>query len=572
MLPLAITSILWFLLFHFLGNSTFGYTDTNSLFGWLDYDYGMKAGDEHGYLVPIAFLALLYMERDRLRAIPRKPNWLPIILLIAGVVIHLLGYRVQQVRISVIGFFIGWYGIIGLTCGLQLMRAIFFPYVLFVFCFPLGTLADTISFPLRLMATTITATVSHILGVDVVQVGTMLFNKAKGYEYEVAAACSGLRSLIATLFLSTIYAFLTFKDVKTWQGLTWRRIVLILSAFPLAVAANVFRLMMIIFAAEIWGQKGGAYVHDSSVLSMLPYIPAFLGMMVVAWLISPRKAVTDSDSEISEDFDDSKEIAKEVIKETSPVPPAIPLNVPDLFQTRWILVGVCGILCVTAVICWHFKMHQTIGKPGVEIVAGELFDENNNLVRTNMVKLPEICGSFSSKPLPVSTQELNWLPSDTTYGRRRYVSAIDNFTGDLSVVLMEKDRTSIHKPQYCLPGQGLQITKEETIELPVTLKDGSKLRTQLIHAGQTIQMEDGSTQPIQALYYYFFVADGQTTPNHSEMMMRIAKGLLFQGVTERWGYISFFTWFRPEQEKLAMKRSSELLEELLPQVMNDAKN
>lgn len=55
---------LWFLLFHLFGNSTFGYTDTSSLFGWLNYDYGMKAGDEHGYLVPFAFLALIWYEKS----------------------------------------------------------------------------------------------------------------------------------------------------------------------------------------------------------------------------------------------------------------------------------------------------------------------------------------------------------------------------------------------------------------------------------------------------------------------------------------------------------------------------
>ena len=37
---------------------------------------------------------------------------------------------------------------------------------------------------------------------------------------------------------------------------------MVLSAIPLAVAANVTRLMMIIFAGEIFGQEGGTYVRQ----------------------------------------------------------------------------------------------------------------------------------------------------------------------------------------------------------------------------------------------------------------------------------------------------------------------
>lgn len=271
-----ILTLLWFLTFHLFGNSTFGYTDTNSLFGWLDYDYGMKAGDEHGYLVPFAFLFLIWYEKKRFIAVKKEQWWPALILVGIGILVHLVGYRVQQVRISVIGFFLGWYGIMGMVWGRAWLKAVFFPFILFAFCFPIGTLADRISFPLRLWSSLITEHLSNLLGMDVVRNGTMLSNPAEGYRYEVAAACSGLRSLIATLGIAVVYGFLTFRT-------GWRRIFMIACAFPLAVAANVSRLMMIILAAEVFGQKGGEYVHDSSVLSMVPYLIAFFGMFMIAY-------------------------------------------------------------------------------------------------------------------------------------------------------------------------------------------------------------------------------------------------------------------------------------------------
>ena len=46
---------------------------------------------------------------------------------------------------------------------------------------------------------------------------------------------------------------------------------------------------MIIIAGEIFGQQGGIYVHDSSILSMVPYLIAFIGMMVLARIFREKE-------------------------------------------------------------------------------------------------------------------------------------------------------------------------------------------------------------------------------------------------------------------------------------------
>jgi hypothetical protein len=82
---------------------------------------------------------------------------------------------------------------------------------------PGGT--EIISFPLRLMATTITAVFSDwVLGIKVVQSGTQLMDAGGTYQYEVAAACSGIRSLTAIVAFSVVYSYISFKT-------GWRRIV-----------------------------------------------------------------------------------------------------------------------------------------------------------------------------------------------------------------------------------------------------------------------------------------------------------------------------------------------------------
>jgi exosortase/archaeosortase family protein len=50
-------------------------------------------------------------------------------------------------------------------------------------------------------------------------------------------------------------------------------------ALPLSVLGNFTRLMCIIIAAEFGGQSAGNYVHESSLFSLVPYIPAILGLI-----------------------------------------------------------------------------------------------------------------------------------------------------------------------------------------------------------------------------------------------------------------------------------------------------
>ena len=51
--------VAWVLLFEFLGNSTFGYIESHSLFAWTFYSYYSSADDEHGFWIPLVVLVLL---------------------------------------------------------------------------------------------------------------------------------------------------------------------------------------------------------------------------------------------------------------------------------------------------------------------------------------------------------------------------------------------------------------------------------------------------------------------------------------------------------------------------------
>ena len=68
---------------------------------------------------------------------------------------------------------------------------------------------------------------------------------------------------------------------------------MIVAAVPLAVIGNTFRMMTIVIAAELRGQEAGARVHESPFWSLLPYIPAIIGLMLIGrWLETPAPGAT----------------------------------------------------------------------------------------------------------------------------------------------------------------------------------------------------------------------------------------------------------------------------------------
>ncbi len=279
----------WIVLFHLFGNSTFGYVDSSSLFGWMNYAYTSSQDDELGRYMPLIVIALCWWKRDELAAV-RKFPWAGALGIVAfALLLHLAGFAIQQTRLSVAAFYLGVYGLLGVAWGPAFLRATFFPCFLLVFCVPLGTLAETITFPLRVIATTITAAIAqHGLGVSLIQQGTQIFDAQGTFRYEVAAACGGLRSLTATLALAAVYSFMTLDR-------PWKRLLMIAAAFPLAVAGNVLRLTMIIIAAEAFGQEAGNWVHDNSIMSLLPYVPPFIGLgLIGSWLRDRTPEHTDT--------------------------------------------------------------------------------------------------------------------------------------------------------------------------------------------------------------------------------------------------------------------------------------
>ena len=280
----------WVALFSGWGNSTLGYVPSPSLFAWLlDIDTAPDGDAQHGLIIPFVVLALFWWKRKDLAAQSPRLWWPGLLLFSTGLILHLAAFRVQEPILSLAAFFIGLYGLMGLAWGWRWLKAASFPYGLVVFCMPVGGLLDGFTFQLRLLVSFLVAGVAHLgLSPDLIRDGTQLFDGQHTFAYEVAAACSGIHSLMALLALTTIYGFITFKA-------PWKRTVMILSALPLAVLGNVARLCFTIGVAEMFGADAGKAVETK--FGFITFLVAFGSILLIArWLDRPEPASSPTES------------------------------------------------------------------------------------------------------------------------------------------------------------------------------------------------------------------------------------------------------------------------------------
>lgn len=181
--------------------------------------------------------------------------------------------------------------------------------------------------------------------------------------------------------------------------------------------------------------------------------------------------------------------------------------------------------------------------------------------------LPEHVLDYASKELPTEDVTLAVLPDDTSFGFRRY-QRDDGFFLDLRVVLMGRDRTSLHRPQFCLTGQGWEINQSLSKDATVKVEQPFpyELPVVALMANRTMNV-DGQSQLSSGVYVYWYVADDAMSASTSgiERMWWMASKLVRTGVLQRWAYVSCFAYCAPGQESATFDRLKTFISAAVPQ-------
>lgn len=217
-----------------------------------------------------------------------------------------------------------------------------------------------------------------------------------------------------------------------------------------------------------------------------------------------------------------------------------------------------ALMSVAAGALQYLKTHQKLGVPGIKAAAIP--------GRVDMqIDLPARVLDFSSEIMPEASEVTNMLPKDTSFAQRIYKSDAGDFWAQGSIVMMGKDRTSIHKPEYCLPGHGLTILMKTNAVIPVAGQPGYDLPVSKWFLRRTGRTESGQVYENGGVYVFWFVADHELTCDHWRRIRWLAWDLLTKGVLQRWAYVSYYTECAPGREEAAYDRLSRLIAASVPE-------
>jgi len=227
-----------------------------------------------------------------------------------------------------------------------------------------------------------------------------------------------------------------------------------------------------------------------------------------------------------------------------------------------ILIVALTLICGTAGGLTWLRAHQRLGKPGIKAtpIPGSL---------SMNIELPERVLDFTSTNIPESEVELGYFPKDTSYARRMYQSP-DGFLSSATVVMMGADRTSIHQPDFCLPGQGWTIRQKSVENIPLT-NSTAQLPVAKWVVSNELQAPDGNKVAVSGIYIFWLVADGAQTPSHSRFIREASLHTLFTGELQRWAYVSFFSYCAPGEEEATFEKMKALIGAAAPEFQLSAK-
>jgi hypothetical protein len=138
----------------------------------------------------------------------------------------------------------------------------------------------------------------------------------------------------------------------------------------------------------------------------------------------------------------------------------------------------------------------------------------------------------------------------------------------MTTVLMGSDRTSIHRPDICLPGQGwnIDVARSGQVMIPMTQPAAYELPVNRIFASKQFTDESGKSQTYRSIFVYWFVDGSHLTASGNEWKLWwMPRDLLLHGVLERWAYISAFAVCAPGQEEATFERMKKLIASTVPE-------
>ncbi len=197
----------------------------------------------HGFVVvPICFW-LVWRHRETIAAIPARPWWPGVAMVLAAGALWFVTSAADVLGVKQFALAFMLQAAIVTVLGTRIARAAFFPLAFLLFAVPFGEI-----FVPTLIDWTADFTIAALRwsGVPVYREAN-LFVIPSG-AWSVVEACSGIRYIIASVMIGTIYAAVAYRS-------TLRRVMFMAAAILVPIVANWLRAYMIVMIGHLSNNK-----------------------------------------------------------------------------------------------------------------------------------------------------------------------------------------------------------------------------------------------------------------------------------------------------------------------------
>ena len=255
-------------------------------------------GQNWQFLIPVAFVYMLWDRSDLFVGLEIKPNILwGSLLLIGSIAILIAGQISYTHTLREISVVVTVFSLVLLLFGTQYIRKLFWPlvYLFLMTSLPTDLLAKS-SETLKLVSATVGANMLELFGYAVYREGTVL--QLPHITLVVADECSGLNQLMSAIALGIPIAF---TMVDKW----WKRITILLLSCLFGIMANWLRVFLI----AIWHHDSAkSNIHGPSEIYQLPFIfliGVFFTFLIALVLADKKKPGQQSGLQLADGIDSS---------------------------------------------------------------------------------------------------------------------------------------------------------------------------------------------------------------------------------------------------------------------------
>jgi exosortase len=175
--------------------------------------------------------------------------------------------------LSALSFLFTLSGLILYFYGKSVMRALLFSVSFLIFAIPLPfVIFEELTFVLQSFSARYSASIIELLGIPVDRIGAEVY--LQNAAFTIGLPCSGMNTLISLLAMTALLVYLLRCSL-------YRKAALFCLAVPIAIGANIFRIVAILLVANAYGAEAAMkFFHYFS--SVLLFLLAFFCLLIFA--------------------------------------------------------------------------------------------------------------------------------------------------------------------------------------------------------------------------------------------------------------------------------------------------